>query len=109
MSSSKLSQLCALSHAQRVRVQLKFTENFVDDPVIEALVAEDAKNLMDEGYKEMWENKFSQARMRFEEAFVSSPLSSNSSADARTNSSGWPTAPSLCRSGECVCGTSRLR
>jgi len=37
-----------------VKVQLKFNENFVDDPVIEALVGEDAKNLLDEGYKDMW-------------------------------------------------------
>jgi hypothetical protein len=78
-----------------VKVQLKFSENFVDDPVIEALVGEDAKNLLEEGYKVMWEGKFSQARIRFEESFVYPSLCSNFSVDARTNFSGWLTAPSL--------------
>jgi hypothetical protein len=54
ISSSKISQLCHLRDAHRVKVQLKFNENFIDDPVIEALVGEDAKNLLDEGYKDMW-------------------------------------------------------
>lgn len=40
-------------------MKLKFSENFVDDPVIKALVGEDAKNLLDEGYKVMWEGRFS--------------------------------------------------
>jgi|694.fasta_scaffold64967_2 hypothetical protein len=74
ISSSKLSQLCHLRQAQRVKVQLKFNENFVDDPVIEALVAEDAKNLLDDGCKDMWEGRFNIARNKFEECFVHSKL-----------------------------------
>jgi hypothetical protein len=88
-------------------VQLKFYENFIDDPVIEALVAEDASNLMKEGYTEMHAKRFSQARIKFEESFVCPSPCSNCSADARMSSSAWPTAPSLCRSGPHVLGTSR--
>lgn len=51
-------------------MQLKFYENFIDDPVVEALVAEDARNLLNEGYTDMWANKFVQARIKFEESFV---------------------------------------
>lgn len=70
ISPSKLSQLCALPQAKRVKVQLKFYENFIDDPIVEALVAEDARNLLNEGYTEMWANRFAQARIKFEESFV---------------------------------------
>lgn len=46
-------------------MQLKFYENFIDDPVIVALVGADAKHLLDEGYVEMNEGRLIQARIKF--------------------------------------------
>ena len=41
------------------------------------LSAEDAKNLLDDGYKDMLEGRFNIARNKFEECFVHSKLYSN--------------------------------
>lgn len=45
-SPSPLSQICSLPQSQIARVHLRFSENFVDDPIIEAIVAEDVRHLL---------------------------------------------------------------
>lgn len=51
-------------------MQLRFTENFVDDPMIEQIVGEEARHLLIEGHKLREKGKFSEARIKYEESFV---------------------------------------